>query len=302
MAWTLTSNLDEFLSAVSEHLRAEPVLNTVFLTVAETLKLGGTSAFGDAAPMFGWHQAPGAAVDGAFLQTPPFPVLMGMLPPGSADPLFRLLTAGGRQPAGANVHGADEATVSSAWAAVTGGTTSVHHRMRLFQLGRLTPPEPFPPGLARLADQDDFDLLVSWHVAFGAETASIAAENAHRTVADRLSHHGLMLWEVDREPVAMAGLTRGVAGVVRVAGVHTAPGHRQRGYGGAITTAVSQAALDGGATAVVLFTDLANPTSNALYQRLGYRPVGDRVLLEFWPPGTAEPDVTDPRAASFSAA
>jgi predicted GNAT family acetyltransferase len=81
----------------------------------------------------------------------------------------------------------------------------------------------------------------------------------------------------------MAGSTRQVAGVVRVAGVYTAPAHRQRGYGGAVTAVATQAALDAGASAVVLFTDLANPTSNALYQRLGYRPVADRVLLRLTP-------------------
>ena len=91
---------------------------------------------------------------------------------------------------------------------------------------------------------------------------------------------GLTLWEADGEPVAMAGLTRTVAGVARVSGVYTPPAHRQRGFGGAVTAAVSRQALDAGAAAVVLYTDLANPTSNALYPRLGYRPVEDRVLLQ----------------------
>ena len=50
---------------------------------------------------------------------------------------------------------------------------------------------------------------------------------------------------------------------------------------GAVTTVVSRAALDAGAVDVVLFTDLANATSNALYQRLGYRPVEDRAIVEF---------------------
>jgi predicted GNAT family acetyltransferase len=31
----------------------------------------------------------------------------------------------------------------------------------------------------------------------------------------------------------------------------------------------------------VLFTDLANPTTNAIYQQIGYRPVEDRVILRF---------------------
>ena len=61
------------------------------------------------------------------------------------------------------------------------------------------------------------------------------------------------------------------------------PGLRGRGYAGAATTAVSQAALNTGVREVVLYTDLADPASNALYQRLGYRPVEDRVVFCFRP-------------------
>jgi predicted GNAT family acetyltransferase len=81
----------------------------------------------------------------------------------------------------------------------------------------------------------------------------------------------------------MAGAHQPTAGVVRVAPVYTPSEHRRRGYGGAATVAVSQAALDASAADVVLFTDLANPTSNALYQRLGYRPLEERVVLRFEP-------------------
>jgi predicted GNAT family acetyltransferase len=69
--------------------------------------------------------------------------------------------------------------------------------------------------------------------------------------------------------------------MVRVGYVYTPPELRGRGYAGAATAAVSRAALEDGVAGVLLFTDLANPTSNALYQRLGYRPVEDRVILTF---------------------
>ena len=72
-----------------------------------------------------------------------------------------------------------------------------------------------------------------------------------------------------------------VAGVARIGPVYTPPDQRRRGYAGAVTVAVSQLAADRGAEQVVLFTDLANPTSNALYQRIGYRPVEDRLALIF---------------------
>jgi predicted GNAT family acetyltransferase len=100
-------------------------------------------------------------------------------------------------------------------------------------------------------------------------------------VDDRLSYGGLTLWEMAGEPVSMAGLTRPAAGQVRVGPVYTPPSRRGRGDGGAVTAAVSQAARDAGAAEVVLFTDLANPTSNALYQRLGYEAVSDRVIFSF---------------------
>ncbi|MFI1622084.1 GNAT family N-acetyltransferase [Streptomyces lydicus] len=62
--------------------------------------------------------------------------------------------------------------------------------------------------------------------------------------------------------------------------MYTLPELRGRGYAGAVTAAVSQAARDSGAE-VLLFSDLANPTGNALYRRLGYRPVEDYIVLTF---------------------
>jgi predicted GNAT family acetyltransferase len=79
----------------------------------------------------------------------------------------------------------------------------------------------------------------------------------------------------------MAGLTDVLSGVARVAPVYTPPERRGAGYGAAVTAAISQLALARGAESVVLFTDLANPTSNSLYRRLGYEPVEDRVVVDF---------------------
>ena len=56
---------------------------------------------------------------------------------------------------------------------------------------------------------------------------------------------------------------------------------RGRGYAGAVTVEVSRAALAAGATDVVLFADASNPTSNALYQRIGYVPITDFTVYEF---------------------
>ncbi|HEY5989665.1 MAG TPA: GNAT family N-acetyltransferase [Streptosporangiaceae bacterium] len=138
------------------------------------------------------------------------------------------------------------------------------------------------PGRARVATPADKNLLVAWLADFHKSVPG-PDENHSKVVDDRLSYGGLTLWEHDGAPVSLAGLVRPAAGQVRVAPVHTPPQWRGRGFSGAATAAVSRAALDAGAKEVLLFTDLANPTSNALYQRLGYQPVTDRVVLEFSP-------------------
>jgi predicted GNAT family acetyltransferase len=100
-------------------------------------------------------------------------------------------------------------------------------------------------------------------------------------VRERVGHGGVTLWEAGGEPVAMAGATRQVAGMARIGPVYTPPAHRGRGYGSAVTAAASQRLIDDGTRDVVLFTDLANPVSNSIYQRIGYQAVEDRVSLEF---------------------
>jgi predicted GNAT family acetyltransferase len=275
MPWQLTHDISDFTATAGDYLRSDPVRNTVPLTVLESLLQTGLDAYGDTAPVFGWHQD-GGPVDGAVLQTPPHPLLVASMPAGSAGELLRGVAAtAGARPAGVNLPAESVAEFSAAWASVIGGTTAVHHRMRLFRLTELAPPDV--PGASRLATYSDLDLMLEWNAAFGAETGTV---DSARAVTDKLSYGGLTVWEHDCQRVAMASLTRQVAGVCRVGSVYTPPSLRQRGYGGAVTSAVSSQALDAGAAEVVLYTDLANPTSNALYQRLGYRPVCDRTSLD----------------------
>ena len=99
------------------------------------------------------------------------------------------------------------------------------------------------------------------------------------SVDDRLDEGRLVVWKVDGVPVSFAGRTRLIAGMIRIAPVYTAPPMRRAGFGAAVTAEITRAALATGAEHVVLFTDLTNPTSNALYQRLGDREVACRVEL-----------------------
>jgi GNAT superfamily N-acetyltransferase len=279
MAWTLTGNMTEYLAQAGGYLRASPVEHTVELGAIETLRARGPSAYGQTPPLFGWWHSPAGDIAAAFLHTPPYPMLLSGAVT-AAVPLAAELAARQRALPGVNGSADGVTSFAAAWQEHTGASSAVGRRSRLFQLGDLTLPEPPPPGVARVAAEADAGLLSDWFLAFADETGERGGVSG-RDVADRLSYGGLTLWEAGGIPVALAGRTRPAAGVIRVGPVYTPPGQRRRGYGAAVTVAVTRAALDDGADAVVLFTDLSNPTSNALYVRLGYRPVTDRLVLTF---------------------
>jgi predicted GNAT family acetyltransferase len=283
MAWTLTGRPDEYLAIAGGFLRSDPVRNTIALTAAETVRARGPRTYGEIAPLFGWWRGADGEIAAALLHTPPYPILLTALPEGSARPLAEALIARRRHVRGVNGEEGVAAAFAAVWAGLTGVGAEEFLRSRLYRLGRLRPPEPPPAGAARLATEADRDLLALWLAAFSEELADDVGREVDEVIDDQLSYGGLSIWESGGTPVSLAGIHRPVAGTVRIGPVYTPPEHRRLGYGGAATAAVSRAALDSGASNVVLFTDQANPTSNALYRRLGFDPVEDRVVLRFRP-------------------
>jgi GNAT superfamily N-acetyltransferase len=267
MLWHVTHGRAEFEAAAGQYLSSDPVLNTVALTVLETLRRRGDAAFGSDAPVFGWHESEAGTIDGAFLRTGGYPVLV--MGGRAVDTLVRLLD----DPPLINLPEPAASEFRQAWSARTGRTVTVHRRMRLHRLDRLVPPAQFPPGTARIAGPSDVGRLTRWNSDFATETGT--GPPSADAVHDGVGRGSIVLWEHSGRPVAMASLSPVVEGVARVQAVYTPAEHRGRGYGAAVTTAATQQALASGAADVVLYTDLANPTSNALYHRLGYRAVAD---------------------------
>lgn len=272
MSWHVTADIEDFERVAGDFLHADPVRNTVLLTVVATLKTSGIATYGDAPPSFGWYDDGG--VQAALLRTPPMPALVSDAPVRAAEALVEVL----RGVPGLNGPTDSMRVFAGAWHAATGGSATVAANRRLFRLAELTPPQPGPVGSARLVTEVDRDLLLEWFEGFGVDVGEPTIDPA-RAVDRRLANGELLLWEIDGVPVSMAGATAPIAGVTRVAPVYTPATVRGRGYAGAVTAAVSRRGLDAGYE-VVLFTDVANPTSNALYQRLGYRPIGEWATLE----------------------
>jgi predicted GNAT family acetyltransferase len=164
------------------------------------------------------------------------------------------------------------------WVTRTGSAATVRTAERVFRLARVLPPRP-ASGTMRLAEPRDRARIAAWFVEFGAEALRLTQDLARmeaftdRFIA-RLGGRAMYLWE-DDGPVCMTGASAVTPHGSRVGPVYTPPALRGRGYASALVAAVSQAQLDAGRRFCFLYTDLANPTSNKIYQDIGYEPVCD---------------------------
>lgn len=252
----VTTNAERICALLDPMLAADPVRYTVLGWVRTLLASGQ----GD-----GWCAVPADGRAMAVRSGPETPIVITG-DDTSIGPLIEPLRA---LPSVAGITGTVDVVdaVVAAWGVP-------HHRIaeRLFRLDQLAPPAAVL-GSPRSASTDDRALLMDWYMAFAGEAHDGAAAS-EQSVDRALAWGRIWLWTVDGRPVAMAGQRPPVVGVARIGPVYTPPAYRRRGFGSAVTaTATRDVQALGGVP--VLFTDIANPVSNAIYQRLGYRAVGD---------------------------
>lgn len=226
----------------------------------------------------------GGDLVGVAIRTPPWPVIASGLPTGARllDVFVGRWLEHDPELPGVNGPRENAEALADAWSRHTGGTVREIMASRLFRLGELV--SPTTSGSGRQATDDDVDLLVKWRLAFQLEALGHVRDPGEDAVMVRrmlAMGDSVVIWEDRGEPVSLACASAPIGGMSRVAPVYTPPEHRGRGYGSAVTAAVSRRAQAAGARDVILFTDLANPTSNSIYQKIGYRPVYDSTELEF---------------------
>jgi predicted GNAT family acetyltransferase len=166
-------------------------------------------------------------------------------------------------------------TFAETWASVSGAKYRPGMSQRIFELRQVIPPQQSPPGQMRLATQDEVDLVTQWALAFQEEALAPSVPGETREmIGRRISDQEIYLWE-DEQPVSMAAKNRPISNGISVSFVYTPPEFRKRGYATACVASLSQLLLDSGWQFCTLFTDLSNPTSNHIYQTIGYTPVCD---------------------------
>src|SRR5919107_5847152 len=263
-------------------LEADPLRHTSVLTVLDSVRRGASTP----ADMLTVHD--GDAVVGALLRTVDRPALVSGVPPRCAATVVDALVEFGIDPHGAQGPRAAAEAFAAAWTARTSARTEIVMRTRLFALEELMP-RVGVPGSSRVVSPDDeaaIGVLAAWREAFGVEMGhggAFAEQRPHALVRAQAATAGELLWEVDGAPVAQAAARAVTAGMSRIGPVYTPPEHRGHGYAAAVTAAAARWALDHGARHVLLYTDLANPTTNRLYPRLGFRPRYDALELRFVP-------------------
>ncbi len=278
MPWSLTDDVEIFAARAWDLLARSPAEQTIALSIVEALR--GGYRWSGTPPLFASF-SDGGPVRGAACMTPPFELVLTAVPGDAVAELVAALRAAEVDLPGVNGDVATVAAFAEAWTAGRQLRATTLFRQRLYALDALRPPQPPPPGRARPGAEGDLETAARWHSAFEAE-AGVHRTDSERWARDRIGDGRVWLWEDDSgSAVSMAARTAPAAGVARVAPVYTSPEHRRHGYGAAVTAACTADALDRGIGDIVLFTDLANPTSNAIYQRIGYQPVSDRHVVRF---------------------
>jgi GNAT superfamily N-acetyltransferase len=232
------------------------------------------------------HQEPGRywtvladdQVVGLALQSPPtVPAVLTEIPLDSIEKLAETMAADRPNLPGVFSEAAIAARFTGCWAEKLKIPVAPVEAVRLYRLTVLHPP-PAASGSARIATNADFELILSWLDGFKRDTGAITAPpDAMRR---RIEAGLIWIWE-DGKPVSMASTTTPLAGTVRVGLVYTPPENRRRGYAASCVAEISRATLDAGVLQCVLFTQLSNPRSNAIYRRLGYEPVIELLRYQF---------------------
>jgi GNAT superfamily N-acetyltransferase len=281
----------EFLALTEASLASDPVVSTVVATVAH--RAADEVESGIAQPERDWWLVVtdgSGSVVGAAMRTAPFapqPIFLLPMPDEAAVALARALHDRGEEALGFNGTLPAAQVAAEEMARLTRGTVRNPVRMRLFEVTQVIPPRAAPGRLVP-ATEDDLDLALDWFDVFEAEADEQAGrprgslpahERDPEEMLRRIRSGSVWFWEDETgTKVHMTAANPPAFGVARIGPVYTPPQQRGHGWASSAVAQVSQLLLDEGAR-VCLFTDQANPTSNGIYVRLGFRELIDTAVF-----------------------
>ena len=273
---------DDFLAAAGPLLlRDEPRHNLIF-GICNTLRQAP-----DAYPEFHlWLVEDAGKVVAAALRTPPFNLALAQPHVPDAVPFLAHELHGRHVDLPGVTAAVPEADAfAAAWERVAGVRARRRMRQGIYGATEGRPPEGVPGRIRPIAEEDR-GLVVGWLNEFAAEVLPPDAPHADAQAAFERRLAGTtgryLLWETE-EPVSLAGYGGATPHGIRIGPVYTPPHVRRRGYASALVGTLTHDLLTGDRNFCFLYTDLDNPTSNRVYQDVGYQFVAESVDYAFDP-------------------
>jgi predicted GNAT family acetyltransferase len=272
-----------FLAEAEPLLLDDEARHNLILGIAGNVRDGLYEDFGL------WLVRDGGEVAGAALRTQPYNLILAR--PRAPEALDTLAEAVADEKLPGVVGAEPEVhEFAELWTRRTGVAARTNMRQGVYALRKVAP-APTGAGSARVATEEDRELAVEWWIAFAEEALhedGPGRERAEEMIDYRLSspNSGILLWEDRGRPVSIAGWGGATPNGIRIGPVYTPPGLRGQGYATALTAELSLRLLDGrlfegGRSFCFLYTDLANPTANAIYERIGYVRIAESAEIVF---------------------
>ncbi len=250
------------------------------------LSLGDAPGESNGIPFY-WATVEGSdGVAGCAFRTPPLKLGLTRLPEAAIPALARDVRAVYDALPAVMGPELESAAFAAHWGELTGAAAELAMHHRIYELQRVVPSSRMPSGCPRVAELSDMPLVSSWIRAF-SEEARIVTASAEVLASRKVAAGSVLIWE-DGEARSMAVISGYTPSGARIGYVYTPPAWRGRGYASACVAALSRSVLEDGLRFCYLYADLANPTSNSIYARIGYRPVADIVDYEFLEPSRAQ--------------
>jgi uncharacterized protein len=239
-----------------------------------------------------WVVSDGDDVAAVAVRTPPLNLVLAQPATDAAlDALVDRLLSEGQDLPGVVAAVPELDAFVGAWTTGRDVDTEIVFRHGIYEL-REVMHVPSAAGGARPMTPEDRDLAIAWALAFADEVLPEETDRERhvRLVEARLqatADAGLWVWEDSGGPVALSGYGGSTPHGIRIGPVYTPLEHRGRGYATSLVAEQSRWLIGTGRSLCFLYTDLDNPTSNALYRRIGYRMIAEAKEVRFDPRGAA---------------
>jgi predicted GNAT family acetyltransferase len=271
------ADANAFLAAAESWLLEAEAENNLMLGIASHWRERPPA---DPRPYWASIRDPNGIV-GCACRTPPYHVVLTRMPPAAIALLAEDVAAAYASVSGVNGPTAVAEAFGGAWIARHGGTRTTRMRMRLHELTSVSLAGPLAAGALRKVVDAELPLAGEWMDEFVRE---VGVQRWEPGWARKLVDRGQLFFWVDAgTPRAMAACVRETRSGCAVNAVYTPAPHRRRGYATAAVATLSDTLLKAGRRFCCLYTDLANPTSNSIYAKIGYRPIRDDVEIAFEP-------------------